>query len=105
MALHSSARSFLPLFAVSCRLLVSLGPPIPEGTPAPGDAESSVILPVTAAVGGRAATVQSAVAMPGQVGIYQVQIALPAVISSGPARLTISVDGNSSQSGVTIQIQ
>jgi len=82
-----------------------LNPVIPQGTPAPGDQSSSTVLPVSATIGGRQATVGYAGAAPGKVGVYQVRLTVPFLVPSGPARLTLSVDGNSSQSGVTVQIQ
>ena len=66
---------------------------------------STTTLPVTASIGGRSATVQFAGAAPGQIGVYQVNILVPLGTPAGAARVVLSVDGNSSQLGATVQIR
>jgi uncharacterized protein (TIGR03437 family) len=82
-----------------------VNPAIAEGTPASAATLSSTTLPVTASIGGRTATVTWAGAAPGMVGVYQVNITIPPLAPSGAARLVLMVDGNSSQSGVTVQVR
>jgi len=80
-------------------------PPIPDGTPPPTSPLSTLTLQYSATISGQAATVTWAGAAPGQPGLYQMNIRIPPRTPSGPARLVLSVDGNTSQAGVTIQIQ
>jgi uncharacterized protein (TIGR03437 family) len=80
-------------------------PPIPQGALAPAGPLSHATLPVTATIGGRQATVTFAGAAPGMVGLYQVNITVPALTPSGAVRLVLTADGNDSQSGVTVQIR
>jgi uncharacterized protein (TIGR03437 family) len=93
--------SVIQVFATG---LGPLDPAVPEGTPAPA-APSKLTLPITASIGGRAATAPWAGAAPGLIGVYQVNLIVPALAPSGAARLTLSVDGNSSQNLVTVQIR
>jgi uncharacterized protein (TIGR03437 family) len=85
--------------------LGALNPSIPEGTPAPSGPTSSVLSQVSASIGGRAAAVHYAGAASGQVGVYEVRITVPLLAPTGANRLVVSVDGNSSQNGATIQVQ
>jgi uncharacterized protein (TIGR03437 family) len=80
-------------------------PPVPQGAPASLTTLSPTNLPVTANIAGRAANVQWAGAAPGQIGVYQVNIVVPLGTPAGAARLSLSVDGNGSQPGVTVQIR
>ena len=80
-------------------------PAIPGGTPAPIDPLSTTVSTVTASIGGQDATVLWAGAAPTQIGIYQVNIVVPATARSGANRLVVTAAGNSSQSDVTIQVQ
>ncbi len=94
--------SVIQVFAAG---LGPVDPAVPEGTPAPGSPLSKLTLPISATIGGRTATVTYAGLAPGQPGVYQVNLIIPPLIPSGAARLVLSVDGNNSQTGVTIQIQ
>ena len=80
-------------------------PTIPQGTPAPQGTLSKLTLPISATIGGRTATVTWAGAAPGQVGMYQVNVMVPPLAASGTARLVLSVDGNNSQNGATVEIR
>jgi len=80
-------------------------PAVPQGTPASLTTLSTATLPVTASIGGRSATVQFAGAAPGQIGVYQVNILVPLGTPAGAARVSLSVDGNSSPLGATVQIR
>ena len=44
-------------------------------------------------------------AAPTQIGVYQVNLIVPATARSGANRLVLTSAGNSSQSDVTIQVQ
>ena len=85
--------------------LGAVTPAISAGTPAPSSPLSTVSLPVTASIGGRSANVLFAGAAPGLIGVYQVNVVVPALAPTGAARLVISVDNNASQAGVTVQIR
>ncbi|MBS1874377.1 MAG: hypothetical protein JSU00_14265 [Acidobacteria bacterium] len=64
------------------------------------------LLPVTASIGGVAAEVWAARSAPGYFeGVLQVDIVVPAGLPPGPQPITISVDGVSSQAGVTVAVQ
>jgi len=64
------------------------------------------VLPVTATVGGLAATVQYAGSAPDDVyGIMQVNITIPAGAPSGADALLITVGSLQTQSGVTVAVQ
>jgi len=82
-----------------------VNPAIPAGTPAPQKPLSVATLPVNATIANQSATVLYAGAAPGLVGVYQVNIQVPLTVGSGTARLVLSVGGNDSQNGVTIQIK
>ncbi len=85
--------------------LGSVTPPIAEGSPAPSSPLSSVDANVTATIGGRPATVTYAGSAPGLIGVYQVNVMVPATAPSGSAHIALTVDGNVSQKGVTVQIR
>ena len=78
-------------------------PAIPQGTLAPASPLSVATLPISATIGGRAAVVTYAGAAPGLVGMYQVNILVPALTPSGANSLVVTAGGNPSQSGVYIQ--
>jgi uncharacterized protein (TIGR03437 family) len=98
----AAAGSTIEVYATGLGLVA---PPLPAGAPPPVTPLSATVLPVTATINGRTATVNFAGAAPGQTGVYQVNIVLPANISSGAALVVLSVGGNSSQGGVTVQIK
>jgi len=63
------------------------------------------VLPVTATVGGQAATVQYAGGAPTFVaGMMQVNIQVPGGLTAGAAPLVLRVGGTASQPGVTIYV-
>jgi uncharacterized protein (TIGR03437 family) len=101
----SSAAAPGSIISVYATGLGPLTPAVAQGTPASMTTLSTTTLPVTASVGGRSATVQFAGAAPGQIGVYQVNIMVPLGTPAGAARIQLSVDGNSSQLGATVQIR
>jgi uncharacterized protein (TIGR03437 family) len=94
--------SVIQVFATG---LGAVNPPIPQGARAPSSPLSVATLPITATIGGRQAVVTYAGAAPGLVGMYQVNILVPALTSSGANRLLLSAGGNFSQDGVTVRIK
>jgi len=93
------------VIAVYASGLGALNPAVAAGTPAPSSPLSNTTLPVTATIANQTATVMFAGAAPGLIGVYQVNIQVPATAPSGSARLVLSVGGNTSQNGVTVQIR
>jgi uncharacterized protein (TIGR03437 family) len=82
-----------------------VNPAVPAGTPAPSSPLSIATLPVTATIANQPATVTYSGLAPGLVGVYQVNVQVPAAVGSGTARLVLNVGGNVSQNGVTIQVR
>ena len=69
----------------------ALTPPVLTGEPAPGS-PSKAIYPITASLGRRNATISSAGLSPGSVGLFQIQLIVPAA-GSGQQPLAITVNG------------
>ena len=64
------------------------------------------VLPVTVQIGGRDSVVTYAGAAPGlPAGVMQVNVRVPAQTATGPAPVTITVGGVSSQAKVTVSVQ
>jgi uncharacterized protein (TIGR03437 family) len=93
--------SVISLFASG---LGALTPPIPAGTPAPTNPLSTVPN-VTASIGNQPATVLFAGAAPGLIGVYQVNVQVPAAVPSGTNRVVVNAGGNTSQAGVTVEVR
>lgn len=93
------------IVAIFCTGLGAVAPSVPVGTPPPADTLSTTVLPVSATIAGQHAMVMFAGLAPGQTGLYQVNVLIPSTVPSGAVRLVISADDNSSQNGVTIQIE
>jgi len=80
----------------------------PDGAIAPvnGTGLYKPLLPVTATIGGIPATVQYYGTSPGIVyGVMQVNLTIPAGVSSGPQPVAITVGTTSTQAGVTVAVQ
>ena len=84
--------------------LGTLDPAVATGAPAPTSPLSTATTLPTATVAGLAATVQYAGAAPTLVGLYQVNVLIPANAPNGVAGVTLNSGGNVSQDGVTIFI-
>jgi uncharacterized protein (TIGR03437 family) len=83
-------------------------PPSSTGQLAPSDGSglNHPVQTVTAMVGGVPATVQYAGSAPGLVyGVMQVNVLIPAAVSSGPQPLVVTVGTTNSQSAVTVAVQ
>jgi uncharacterized protein (TIGR03437 family) len=83
-----------------------LGPvtnPPPSGSPAPVYPNmASTVNPVTVSIGGKNASVISAVLAPPWVGLYQVDVTVPSGLASGNQPVTVSVAGLQSPTSVLI---
>jgi uncharacterized protein (TIGR03437 family) len=93
------------VIAVYASGLGPVSPAIPQGTPAPTSTLSQTTMPVTATIAGTPATVMFAGAAPGLIGVYQVNVQVPLSVPTGADRIVLSVGGNASQKGVTIQVR
>jgi uncharacterized protein (TIGR03437 family) len=69
--------------------------PPPSGTPAPLDTLFQLAVPVTVAFGNQAATAAFAGLAPGFIGVYQVNVAVPA-LAPGATTLQLRVSGAAS---------
>jgi uncharacterized protein (TIGR03437 family) len=78
----------------------AVNPPVATGAAAPGSPVSNVVATVTATVGGQAATVSFAELDPGEVGVTQVSVQIPASLANGVYPLIITVGGVASNSGL-----
>lgn len=80
-------------------------PAVAAGVPAPSNPPATTAIPVQATVGGQPAAVQFAGLAPGFVGLYQVNITVPAGVPPGPAvPLQLTQDGVPSNT-VTVAVQ
>lgn len=80
-------------------------PEIPDGVASPDKPVSSATLAVSAVIDGIRASVTSAVAAPGKVGTYYVNVIVPARAHAGKVPMTITVAGKTSQDEATIQVK
>lgn len=85
--------------------LGAVTPSVAAGTPTPASPLSNTAGAVTATIAGRDATVLFAGLAPGMIGVYQVNILVPASTPSGTARLALYAGGIGSQTGVTIEVK
>jgi uncharacterized protein (TIGR03437 family) len=82
---------------VYCTGLGATQPPAVSGAATPGDARYNAVTPVTAKVGGLDAIVQFSGLAPGYVGLYQVNLVVPAGVAAGNAvSLVLTQDGRDS---------
>jgi uncharacterized protein (TIGR03437 family) len=65
----------------------------------------TLVLPVSATIGGQPASVTWAGEAPGNAGMTQFNIVIPSNTPSGPQPLLVTIAGNSSQTGVLIYVQ
>jgi uncharacterized protein (TIGR03437 family) len=76
--------------------LGKVNPAWPSGVPAPSQNPPAVAANVAAFLNGNPVQVTKATLAPGYVGLYLVEIQLPAVLDSGTAELYLSADGQES---------
>jgi uncharacterized protein (TIGR03437 family) len=94
------------LIGIYCTGLGPVAPAVPAGARSPGEPLPTVLLPVSATIGGKPAKVEWAGLMPGGIGVYQVNVRVPpGVEKDDAAPLAIVVDGYSSQPGITIAVR
>ena len=79
-------------------------PLIGAGWPAPLTPPLPTVAPVTATIGGVVAEVRNAVLLPGKVSVYAVDIVVPAGVKTSAAEVLLTVDGRTSQKGVTVVV-
>lgn len=81
-------------------------PAVATGLPSPStEPLARVVTPVTATVGGLAAQVQFAGLAPGFVGLYQVNVQIPAGVVPGPAVPVVLLQNGVSSNTVSIALQ
>lgn len=86
--------------------LGQVNPTVPTGQRAPSSPLSMSTLPITASIGGQPAQVLYAGLTPGLVGLFQLNIAVPANASTGAIiPLTITINGVPSQDNVFISVK
>ncbi len=71
-------------------------PEWPTGLPAPLENSPAVAVPVQAFLDGSPVEVTRAILAPGYVGMYLVEIRVPAIVNSGPAELYLEAEGQQS---------
>jgi uncharacterized protein (TIGR03437 family) len=71
----------------------------------PDNPVSTATLAVTAVIDGIRASVTSAVAVPGKVGMYYVNVIVPTRAHAGKVLMTITAAGKTSQDEATIQVK
>lgn len=98
------ARS-LGYISIYCTGLGATDPPVASGLPGPFTPLSYVKNEVTAAIDGRPATVWFAGLAPGYVGVYQVNVEVPAGITPGSAVPVVLTQGGFHSNTVTIAVQ
>jgi uncharacterized protein (TIGR03437 family) len=85
--------------------LGAVNPPVAAGAIPPANPLSYVTGNVTAVIGGMPAPVLFDGLAPGYPGLYQLNISVPANVSSGQNELDLFVNGIAAQSGATIQVR
>jgi uncharacterized protein (TIGR03437 family) len=90
---------------VFCTGLGTAAPAVASGAAAPSDPLARVTNPVTATVGGINAPVQFAGLAPGFVGLYQVNVQVPAGVAPGPAVPLVLSQGGVSSNTVTLALR
>jgi uncharacterized protein (TIGR03437 family) len=89
---------------VYCTGLGDTQPRVASGQAPPGGTLATVLAAVTATLGGLAAPVQFAGIAPGYVGLYQVNVQVPAGVAPGAAPLVITAGGAASNQ-VTLAVR
>jgi len=80
-------------------------PASPTGQSGPADPLSLATQPVAASIGGVPAKVTFAGLAPGYVGVYQVNVLVPAGVPAGTREIIISNAGNASQALATVEVR
>ena len=94
------------IIQVFCTGLGATDPPVASGGPGPAaEPLARVVVPVEAQVGGQPATVHFAGLAPGFVGLYQVNVEVPAQVEPGPAVPLLLLQNGVPSNTVTIAVQ
>jgi uncharacterized protein (TIGR03437 family) len=97
----AAAGSVVTLYATGMGLTTPL---LPDGS-LPQDSSAKPVLPVSVTIDGQTATVVSAYAAPGVIGLLTANVRVPATAHAGAAiPITLQVGASQSQAGVTIAI-
>jgi uncharacterized protein (TIGR03437 family) len=88
-----------------CSGLGATNPAVASGVASPAASPAVVTTTVTATVGGLPAAVQFAGLAPGFVGLYQVNLQIPAGVSAGGAVPVVLMQGGAASNTVTIAVQ
>jgi uncharacterized protein (TIGR03437 family) len=83
--------------------LGAVSPPVPTGAAAPPDTLSYTVATPSVAIGGSAAQVLFSGLAPSFVGVYQLNVVIPANIPAGPATITLATADGASSFQVTIE--
>jgi uncharacterized protein (TIGR03437 family) len=98
----NSASNPAPAGSTIVAYLTGSGPVAPaakDGTPAPGDTLSWATSPYSATIGSATATVSFAGLTPGFIGLTQMNIVVPPTLGPGVYPLSVTIDGQTSNSG------
>jgi uncharacterized protein (TIGR03437 family) len=98
----NSASNPAPAGSTIVAYLTGSGPVAPaakDGTPAPGDTLSWATSAYSATIGSATATVSFAGLTPGFIGLTQMNIVVPPTLGSGVYQLSVTIDGQTSNSG------
>ena len=98
----NSASNPAPAGSTIVAYLTGTGPVAPaakDGTPAPGDTLSWAASAYSAKIGSVAATVSFAGLTPGFIGLAQMNIVVPSTLAPGVYPLSVTIDGQTSNSG------
>jgi uncharacterized protein (TIGR03437 family) len=98
----AAPRSVIQVFATG---LGSTQPAVPSGQPAPASPLSHVAVAVEARIGDRPARVDFAGLAPNYVGLYQVNVEIPAEVQPGSAVPLVLYQGGVPSNTVTVAIQ
>jgi uncharacterized protein (TIGR03437 family) len=91
---------------IYCTGLGQAAPAVAEGTVSPADPLGWSALPVAVTIGGQPAVVRYSGLMPGGVGVYQINVAIPPGVPAGDrVPVQIAVAGHTSQPGATIAVR
>jgi uncharacterized protein (TIGR03437 family) len=93
------------VLVVYCTGLGATQPPVAAGQASPASPPATATAPVTATIGGRAATVQFAGLTPGLAGLYQVNVQVPEGVSPGAAVELVLTQNGIDSNKVTLAIR
>jgi minor extracellular serine protease Vpr len=90
---------------IYCSGLGRTQPTANVGEAAPSSPPASALAPVTVTIGGRPATVQFAGLTPGLVGLYQVNVVVPADAPAGGTVPVVVTAGGAASASVTMAVR